>query len=77
MLKFGSSSSGGRACDHKEKTEIAQIIVLRSKTRINSINFLFVEDGCNKLVMSEKIGGGGGGDGGCLSLNTVSTFVIK
>lgn len=73
MLKFGPSWRYGKAWDHNGKTEIAQIIVSRSETRINLINFLFVEDGGNKLVMSENIGGG---DGGTISLNTVSTLFL-
>ncbi|KAL8105431.1 jacalin-related lectin 2-like [Apium graveolens] len=57
MFKFGPSWGNGYAWDYKGKTEIAQIIVSRSETRINSINVLFVEDGGNKLVMARNIDG--------------------
>ncbi|KAL8105434.1 hypothetical protein AgCh_029296 [Apium graveolens] len=59
----------GTVWDHKGKTDIAQIIVSRSENRINQINFIFVEDGGNKLVMSEKIGGNAVN---CVSLNTIT-----
>lgn len=71
MLKIGPSGGTGvgRAWDHESKTEIAQLIISRSATCINYIHFVYVEDGGNKLVMSEKIGVD---KGGSRSLNTVS-----
>lgn len=72
MLKVGPSWGAGRAWDHRGKSEIAEIIISRSQTSINFIHFLYVEDGGNKLVLSEKLGSG---DGGSLYLNTVSICI--
>lgn len=71
MLKVGPlvwTTFGLCEWDHKGKSEIAQIIVSRSLTRINFIYFVYVEDGGKKIVMSERIGSG---EGGTMSLNLV------
>ena len=70
MLKVGPIWCNGTTWDHRGKTDIAQIFISRCEKRINFIQFVYCEDGGNKLVLSEKIGGDG--DSGSLWLDSVS-----
>ncbi|KAL1806739.1 hypothetical protein ACET3Z_029807 [Daucus carota] len=70
MLKVGPIWCNGTTWDHRGKTDIAQIFISRCEKRINFIQFVYCEDGGNKLVLSEKIGGDG--DSGSLWLDSVT-----
>ncbi|KAL8105435.1 inactive protein RESTRICTED TEV MOVEMENT 1-like [Apium graveolens] len=57
MLKAGPTwRTRGQAFDHQGNTEIAQIFIFRGEDSIFYFQFLYAEDGGNKLVLSEKIG---------------------
>lgn len=50
----------GTPWDHLGKTQISQIFISWTNDWIDSIHFAYVEDGGNKIAMSDKIGGGNG-----------------
>lgn len=71
MIKAGPTwRTKGDDWDHKGRSDIAQIFISRSENRIKFIHFLYIEDQGNRLVLSQKIGGGG-----TKSLDTVSPLL--
>ncbi|KAK1390378.1 Jacalin-type lectin domain-containing protein [Heracleum sosnowskyi] len=61
MIKVGPQFwPRGTSWDHKGRCEISRIFISCSQSRIHSIHFAYIEGG-NKVVFSDKIGGGGEG----------------
>ncbi|KAK1350709.1 inactive protein RESTRICTED TEV MOVEMENT 1-like [Heracleum sosnowskyi] len=78
MIKAGPTwNTRGDDWDHKGRSDISQIFISRSENRIKFIHFLYVEDQGNRLVLSQKIGGGGTQSLDTITLDYPSEFITR
>ncbi|WOG94206.1 hypothetical protein DCAR_0313499 [Daucus carota subsp. sativus] len=76
MIRVGPTfKTYGTSWDHQGKTEIAQIFISSTPYRINSLHFVYVENG--RHVLSERIGGDGSASMNTVTLDYPSEYITR